>query len=297
MKNFVRTAILAQALTVSGCVAQDPRNQSNWTALIPETETGGIRLKVGTAVSNALVVPKPLPPVETPAPAVSEPVREVAESARPIPFVRDNSTHAQTPLAMKGIPQRISEFLGYNQYEAILETENGIEPKEDKKGRKIFDVALKDFPEIKFPTVYYGLEKTFPATLAELEESGRRIPAPISKESGDLILVTKTGEGRTALGYYQSGKLRLATHVSTGTNGHSTPKGVFQASYKESRKRSRLYEDAPMPYAVNVHEHVFMHHGHVDGKPRSHGCVRVPGFYQEVLFREVKPGTKIIISM
>jgi hypothetical protein len=52
-----------------------------------------------------------------------------------------------------------------------------------------------------------------------------------------------------------------------------------------------------MPYAIQVDGHIFLHHGRANGSPLSHGCIRVPGFYQEILFREIKSNTRILISI
>ncbi|HEY3783616.1 MAG TPA: L,D-transpeptidase family protein [Fimbriimonadaceae bacterium] len=76
---------------------------------------------------------------------------------------------------------------------------------------------------------------------------------------------------------YQGGLLVLQTHVSTGRRGHGTPSGDFAAARKERIHYSSIYDDSPMPYAVQVHGNIFIHgFTSVPRRPASHGCVRVP---------------------
>jgi hypothetical protein len=94
-------------------------------------------------------------------------------------FVRETASLKDSPLFMKGVPRRIAEFLGYNQFERILEETNGIQGETDSKGRKVFNVSISNISEIRFPAKYPGLEKAFPEKL-ETEE--------------DLVLVKTTEE-------------------------------------------------------------------------------------------------------
>lgn len=76
---------------------------------------------------------------------------------------------------------------------------------------------------------------------------------------------------------YQGNIVVLDTHVSTGRKGHTTPSGSFEASRKERMHFSRLYDDSPMPWAVQIDGNVFVHgFTSVPRRPASHGCVRVP---------------------
>lgn len=76
---------------------------------------------------------------------------------------------------------------------------------------------------------------------------------------------------------YQGDLLVFRTHVSTGRKGHTTPSGQFFAGRKERIHYSRLYDDAPMPWAVQVDGNVFIHgYTSVPRRPASHGCIREP---------------------
>lgn len=52
-----------------------------------------------------------------------------------------------------------------------------------------------------------------------------------------------------------------------------------------------------MPYAILFKGSKYLlHQGKVDGTPLSHGCVRVPGAYQEIIYHLVEKGTPIVID-
>lgn len=76
---------------------------------------------------------------------------------------------------------------------------------------------------------------------------------------------------------WQGDRLVLDTRISSGRNG-STPSGSFRAGpYKARMHYSTLYDNAPMPWSVQVHGHVFIHgFTSVPRYPASHGCIRLP---------------------
>lgn len=79
------------------------------------------------------------------------------------------------------------------------------------------------------------------------------------------------------LNAYQGNILVIKTNVSTGRPGHHTPNGDFQTGPKERMHYSHKYNDAEMPYAIQVNGDVFLHgYTSVPSYPASHGCVRIP---------------------
>ncbi len=77
---------------------------------------------------------------------------------------------------------------------------------------------------------------------------------------------------------WQGEGLVLETPVSTGRAGRRTPTGDFTAGpYKARIHYSSLYNEAPMPFSVQVTGNVFIHgFSSVPRYPASHGCIRVP---------------------
>lgn len=76
---------------------------------------------------------------------------------------------------------------------------------------------------------------------------------------------------------WQGGRLVLESRISSGRKG-STPAGSFTAGpYKARMHYSSRYQNAPMPWSVQIHGHVFIHgFTSVPDYPASHGCIRLP---------------------
>ncbi len=77
---------------------------------------------------------------------------------------------------------------------------------------------------------------------------------------------------------WQGDILVMSTNVSTGKRGFSTPVGEYTAGPEKSRHRtSSKYDDAPMPWAIQLKGGYFIHgSASVPKYPASHGCVRMP---------------------
>lgn len=76
---------------------------------------------------------------------------------------------------------------------------------------------------------------------------------------------------------YQGDIVVIKTNISTGRPGHNTPNGEFVTGPKERIHYSHKYDNAPMPYAIQVNGDVFLHgYSSVPSYPASHGCVRIP---------------------
>jgi lipoprotein-anchoring transpeptidase ErfK/SrfK len=91
----------------------------------------------------------------------------------------------------------------------------------------------------------------------------------------------------------------LATHVSIGGWAGHTLRGFRNIDKHVPHKRSQKHDNAPMPYALHIAggtEGYYLHQGRVNGKPLSHGCVRVPGLYQEIIYHLVPDGSPILLD-
>jgi lipoprotein-anchoring transpeptidase ErfK/SrfK len=91
----------------------------------------------------------------------------------------------------------------------------------------------------------------------------------------------------------------LESRVSTGRKGKRTPNGSFRVGVKWRMHRSRLYDNAPMPYSVQVHGNYFIQgFASVPPYPASRGCIRLPltnGNPAKQFFEWVEPGTPVEI--
>lgn len=242
-------------------------------------------------------------------------------------FVKKIADMKDSPLEMKWIDQvnSLRQFLWLNQYKLIFENYNPQIVKKDKKWEIIDSKSVFLDKEIVIPRVYDWLKETFPESLDEFIKNNPEFSSGV-KDSKTVLIITKTkgNESRFAMAYYLSGKLSIATHVSPWLPSKSKTKQILNEETWEIQtiiteewwanspewnfevkrtnekfirfKRSKKYKNAPMPYAIWITWWVFLHHWtNVDGKKRSHWCIRVPGFYQELLFHEIQDWTKIII--
>jgi lipoprotein-anchoring transpeptidase ErfK/SrfK len=91
---------------------------------------------------------------------------------------------------------------------------------------------------------------------------------------------------------YHEGRHLFTWDVSTAKAGKVTPTGVYVGAEALSKNhRSRLYNNAPMPFAIFYDGHYAIHGTDQIsrlGNPASHGCVRLHPENAEILFGMVK---------
>jgi hypothetical protein len=115
--------------------------------------------------------------------------------------------------------------------------------------------------------------------------------------AGKRVEIDKTTQTLRA---FESGTLVFQSRVSTGRMGRCTPTGNFAAGIKLRMHHSTLYDNAPMPWSVQVKGNYFIHgFKSVPYRPASHGCIRLPLDGENPakwFFDWVEPGTPIVIS-
>ena len=101
---------------------------------------------------------------------------------------------------------------------------------------------------------------------ANAQGEASRIAIEIDKRTQRMIVVV-------------DGEKRATYRVSTGKEGHETPRGTFRVLLMKEMHYSRKYDNAPMPFSI-----FFTNNGHAIhatnavgrlGRPASHGCVRL----------------------
>src|SRR5215471_10290975 len=96
---------------------------------------------------------------------------------------------------------------------------------------------------------------------------------------------------------YRNGILIGRSTVSTGSKGHDTPGGVFSILEKNKEYYSKKYNNAPMPYMQRLTwSGIAMHSGQLPGYAASHGCVRLPYDFSQLLFSTTNSGGTVIIG-
>jgi hypothetical protein len=96
---------------------------------------------------------------------------------------------------------------------------------------------------------------------------------------------------------YRNGIMIGRSSISTGSKGHETPGGVFSILEKQQSYRSKKYNDAPMPNMQRLTwTGIAMHSGQLPGYAASHGCVRLPYDFSQLLFTTTNRGGTVIIG-
>jgi hypothetical protein len=112
---------------------------------------------------------------------------------------------------------------------------------------------------------------------------------------GPLMVLISVPE--QTLHVYRNGILIGRTTVSTGSPGHSTPGGVFTILEKKKEHYSSSYDDAPMPNMQRLTwSGIAMHSGNLPGYPASHGCIRMPYDFSQLLFRATAQGGIVVVG-
>jgi len=120
---------------------------------------------------------------------------------------------------------------------------------------------------------------------------------------------------------YQDDELAGESPITTGKPGHETPTGHYTILVKDIDHKSNLYgvfvdgngyivdgnaevgqappagavyDAADMPYYLRIREDgTGLHAGYLPGYPASHGCIRLPHAFAELLFSNVSVGTPV----
>jgi hypothetical protein len=118
---------------------------------------------------------------------------------------------------------------------------------------------------------------------------------PERAAQGPVSVVVSIPEQRVHV--YRNGVRIAVSTCSTGKPGHATPTGVFVVLEKDKHHHSSIYDDAPMPNMNRLTwSGVALHAGNLPGYPASHGCVRLPMKFSELLFGVTHIGTPVIIA-
>lgn len=130
---------------------------------------------------------------------------------------------------------------------------------------------------------------------AEQLENGEFNWFPERSAGGPLLIIVSIPD--QLLHVYRNGIRIAASSCSTGKPGHRTPTGVFKILQKDKHHRSSTYSNAPMPNMNRLTwSGIAIHAGNLPGYPASHGCVRLPMAFSELLFGITKMGMTVVIA-
>ena len=125
--------------------------------------------------------------------------------------------------------------------------------------------------------------------------TGQFVWEPKAVSTGPVSVVIDLTKQRIFL--YRGGVPIAASTISSGSKGRETPIGEFTILQKAVVHRSRTYDNASMPYMQRLTaQGVAMHAGNLPGYPASHGCIRLPKAFAELLYGVTELGTPVIIT-
>ncbi len=118
---------------------------------------------------------------------------------------------------------------------------------------------------------------------------------PEVSPAGPVAVVVSLPDQRVFV--YRNGVRIAVSTCSTGKPGHRTPTGVFTVLQKDKHHHSSTYNNAPMPNMNRLTwSGVALHAGNLPGYPASHGCIRLPYKFSELLFGVTHVGTPVIVA-
>jgi len=118
---------------------------------------------------------------------------------------------------------------------------------------------------------------------------------PQLSPSGPLVVLVSIPQ--QTMHVYRNGILMGRSTVSTGSKGHATPGGVFTILEKKQKHFSKKYDNAPMPNMQRLTwTGIAMHSGNLPGYPASHGCIRLPYDFSQLLFSATSSGGTVVVG-
>lgn len=126
-------------------------------------------------------------------------------------------------------------------------------------------------------------------------KAGEFLWAPGIAPEGPVTMVVSLSTQRAYI--YRNGVPIGVSTVSSGKPGHATPTGIFTILQKHRDHKSNLYSDAPMPFMQRLTwDGIALHAGNLPGYPASHGCIRLPLEFANLLYGVTKLGLTVVIT-
>ncbi len=118
---------------------------------------------------------------------------------------------------------------------------------------------------------------------------------PALSPQGPVVVLVSVPQ--QSMSVYRNGILIGRSTVSSGARGHSTPAGVFSILEKKQTHYSKKYDNAPMPNMQRLTwTGIAMHSGNLPGYAASHGCIRLPYDFSQLLFSVTSKGGTVVVA-
>src|SRR5690606_12553617 len=118
---------------------------------------------------------------------------------------------------------------------------------------------------------------------------------PKASPAGDVVMLVSLP--MQEIHVYRDGIRIGRASISSGKAGKDTPVGAFPILQKRKVHHSSLYDDAPMPYMQRLTwDGIALHAGRNPGYPASHGCIRLPREFAELLYQATDYGQVVVVA-
>ncbi|EDY20854.1 ErfK/YbiS/YcfS/YnhG family protein [Chthoniobacter flavus Ellin428] len=119
--------------------------------------------------------------------------------------------------------------------------------------------------------------------------------APQLSPAGPVVILVSLPQ--QIMYVYRNGILIGRSTVSSGSKSNATPGGVFTILEKKETHYSKKYDNAPMPNMQRLTwSGIAMHSGALPGYAASHGCVRLPYDFSQLLFKTTAKGGTVVVG-
>lgn len=145
------------------------------------------------------------------------------------------------------------------------------------------------------PVAAQSLAQGMIADTVQGMKPGEYLWVPSVAPEGPVLIIVSIETQRAYV--YRNGLLIGISTASTGKSGHETPTGVFTILQKKVDHKSNLYNNAPMPFMQRLTwDGIAMHAGNLPGYPASHGCIRLPRKFAELLYGVTRLGLTVVVT-
>jgi hypothetical protein len=127
--------------------------------------------------------------------------------------------------------------------------------------------------------------------------SWSRVSSPGTRSASPMGRWRSSCRSRTRWFMCIAGVCALPCPPAPPAQGTQTPTGVFTILQKDKHHRSSTYNNAPMPNMNRLTwSGIALHAGNLPGYPASHGCIRLPVKFSQLLFTVTHLGTPVILA-
>ncbi len=177
-----------------------------------------------------------------------------------------------------------------SMHNELISWYRNLDKKRRENWKRVYYEKLNVFSKNTYYWWSWGFNKSWTFINEDLFD---KVSHTISSKDNRIIVSNLNWQ--KVLRFYVWWKLYLATYVSPWLQNHKTSRYLKTWVFNPAKLYfSRSYPKpnwwAVMPYAVHIEKWIWLHWSdwRINWKPASHGCVRVPLFYQKEIYEKLR---------